>query len=425
MSVSLITQSSSEQSICFTVPEKEAARRPRAPGAGLRRRDRPARGRQRPGAAGHGHRGRGRAGDGGDAGHRRPGVLRPGRGGHQPGGHRPGLVRAQHLVRGGGQRRRRPRRWPSTRPSSCAKIGGGRASHPAGLDVVILGFGEIGRTLAGLLAAPQARAQGRRPCGWWGWSIAAASSSIPAGLASRRVEALARVEGGGAGPGQRRPAGSRPPPPRRWPSSPATPWPGRCWSMSPPPRPGRCWRRRSRRAWTWCWPTSDRCRGPRASATPCWRWPRPRAAASASRPRWAPACRCWTPTASWSSRATRCSRSRAASRAPWASCSPSWAGGGSFSEAVRSAMDGGSPSPTRATTCRAPTSARKALILGRLLGYGGDPGDVVVESLVPAAARTMSKERVRRRARVLGRRLEEAGRGAPRPGTRCCATWPP
>ena len=30
--------------------------------------------------------------------------------------------------------------------------------------------------------------------------------------------------------------------------------------------------------------------------------------------------------------------------------------------------------------------ARKALILGRLLGFDGDPADVAVESLVPKAA---------------------------------------
>jgi bifunctional aspartokinase / homoserine dehydrogenase 1 len=36
--------------------------------------------------------------------------------------------------------------------------------------------------------------------------------------------------------------------------------------------------------------------------------------------------------------------------------------------------------------------ARKALILGRLLGFTGDPIDVAVESLVPEDARSLTKE---------------------------------
>jgi homoserine dehydrogenase len=35
---------------------------------------------------------------------------------------------------------------------------------------------------------------------------------------------------------------------------------------------------------------------------------------------------------------------------------------------------------------------RKALILGRLLGFAGEPADVAVESLVPEAARSLSRE---------------------------------
>ena len=36
--------------------------------------------------------------------------------------------------------------------------------------------------------------------------------------------------------------------------------------------------------------------------------------------------------------------------------------------------------------------ARKALILGRLLGFTGEMSDIAVESLVPAAARNLSQE---------------------------------
>ena len=36
--------------------------------------------------------------------------------------------------------------------------------------------------------------------------------------------------------------------------------------------------------------------------------------------------------------------------------------------------------------------ARKALILGRLLGFAGEPGDVAVESLVPEEARGLTRD---------------------------------
>jgi aspartokinase/homoserine dehydrogenase 1 len=63
-----------------------------------------------------------------------------------------------------------------------------------------------------------------------------------------------------------------------------------------------------------------------------------------------------------------------------------------FSEVVRLAMDRRFTEPDPREDLSGSDVARKALILGRLLGYGGDPGDMAIESLVPAAARAMSKE---------------------------------
>jgi aspartokinase/homoserine dehydrogenase 1 len=66
--------------------------------------------------------------------------------------------------------------------------------------------------------------------------------------------------------------------------------------------------------------------------------------------------------------------------------------GRKFSEAVRGAMDKGFTEPDPRDDLSGADVGRKALILGRLLGYTGEPGDVVVESLVPEAARGLTKE---------------------------------
>jgi aspartokinase/homoserine dehydrogenase 1 len=63
-----------------------------------------------------------------------------------------------------------------------------------------------------------------------------------------------------------------------------------------------------------------------------------------------------------------------------------------FSEAVRTAMERRFTEPDPREDLSGLDVARKALILGRLLGYAGEPGDMVIESLVPAAARTMTRE---------------------------------
>jgi len=60
-----------------------------------------------------------------------------------------------------------------------------------------------------------------------------------------------------------------------------------------------------------------------------------------------------------------------------------------FSIALRKAMEKGFTEPDPRDDLSGADVGRKALILGRLLGFAGDPGDVVVESLVPEAARVL------------------------------------
>ncbi len=63
-----------------------------------------------------------------------------------------------------------------------------------------------------------------------------------------------------------------------------------------------------------------------------------------------------------------------------------------FSEAVRAAMERRFTEPDPRDDLSGIDVARKALILGRLLGYPGEPDDMVIESLVPSTARQLSKE---------------------------------
>jgi len=66
--------------------------------------------------------------------------------------------------------------------------------------------------------------------------------------------------------------------------------------------------------------------------------------------------------------------------------------GKKFSEAVAEAMAKGYTEPDPRDDLSGADVGRKALILGRLLGFAGEPDDVVVESLVPAEAKKLSKE---------------------------------
>ena len=60
-----------------------------------------------------------------------------------------------------------------------------------------------------------------------------------------------------------------------------------------------------------------------------------------------------------------------------------------FSAALRKAMDKGYTEPDPRDDLSGADVGRKALILGRLLGFTGEPGDVEVESLVSAASRAL------------------------------------
>jgi bifunctional aspartokinase / homoserine dehydrogenase 1 len=66
--------------------------------------------------------------------------------------------------------------------------------------------------------------------------------------------------------------------------------------------------------------------------------------------------------------------------------------GRKFSESVLDAMKRGYTEPDPRDDLSGKDVARKALILGRLLGFDGDPADVAVESLVPVAAQKLSRE---------------------------------
>ena len=64
--------------------------------------------------------------------------------------------------------------------------------------------------------------------------------------------------------------------------------------------------------------------------------------------------------------------------------------GGSFSASLRRAMENGYTEPDPRDDLSGADVGRKALILGRLLGFPGDPEDVAVESLVPETVRGLS-----------------------------------
>ncbi len=67
-------------------------------------------------------------------------------------------------------------------------------------------------------------------------------------------------------------------------------------------------------------------------------------------------------------------------------------GGRSFSQALRTAMVKGFTEPDPRDDLSGADVGRKALILGRLLGFSGEPSDVTVENLVPQEARSCAKE---------------------------------
>jgi len=63
-----------------------------------------------------------------------------------------------------------------------------------------------------------------------------------------------------------------------------------------------------------------------------------------------------------------------------------------FSEALRGAIAKGYPEPDPREDLSGTDVARKALILGRLLGFPGEMADIDIESLVPPEARKLTRE---------------------------------
>ena len=173
---------------------------------------------------------------------RRGGVFSAlGGGRDQRGGHRAGLLRAQHL---GGGRRRGTRREAQRRIHAAfqlSRIAGGGVIRPERMEVVLLGFGQIGRTLAAMIG------QVRRPA--LDLQVAAVIDRSgfvfdPQGLGPRRLAALAAEKRKGrrlADSPDGRAATARG---SRSATSRATRSPGRCWWTSRPTTRRRRWSRR-------------------------------------------------------------------------------------------------------------------------------------------------------------------------------------
>jgi aspartokinase/homoserine dehydrogenase 1 len=91
--------------------------------------------------------------------------------------------------------------------------------------------------------------------------------------------------------------------------------------------------------------------------------------------------------------------------------------GASFSEALHRAVDAGYTEPDARIDLSGLDVARKALILGRQIGFRGDLGDVAVESLVPRGLAGVDNHEFLRRAHEMdavlrARTAEAAKRGA-------------
>ena len=129
----------------------------------------------------------------------------------------------------------------------------------------------------------------------------------------------------------------------------------------------------------------------RADTEASWRWPREKGGTSSMRRRSARACPSSTPTASSSSPATECCVSTAACRARSASCSRRSGAGARSRRPSPGAMELGFTEPDPRDDLSGADVGRKALILGRLLDFAGEPGDVAVESLVPEPLRALSR----------------------------------
>ena len=168
---------------------------------------------------------------------------------------RAGLVGAQHLGRRrGGQAAEAQRRIHAA--FQLSRIAGGGVIQPERMEVMLLGFGQIGRTLAALIGA--GAPAGARRSRWPAVIDRSGFVFDPQGLEPAAARRARRGEARGGRARRRCPAARPAPPRRRSRTSRATRSPARCSSTSPPtrPRPRSSWR--SRTAWTSCSPTSGR-----------------------------------------------------------------------------------------------------------------------------------------------------------------------
>ena len=100
--------------------------------------------------------------------------------------------------------------------------------------------------------------------------------------------------------------------------------------------------------------------------------------------------------------------------------------GASFSASLQRAMESGYTEPDPRDDLSGADVGRKALILGRLLDFPGEPGDVAVESLVPKRLRKLPLSRVSWRASPsLDAEWAAACQGARSRGGASCATSRP
>jgi len=86
--------------------------------------------------------------------------------------------------------------------------------------------------------------------------------------------------------------------------------------------------------------------------------------------------------------------------------------GRAFSSALRDAVAAGYTEPDPRTDLSGLDVARKALILARLIGYRGEPGQIAIESLVPPELREVSAPDFLDRAAELDDRWRERVRAA-------------
>ncbi len=86
--------------------------------------------------------------------------------------------------------------------------------------------------------------------------------------------------------------------------------------------------------------------------------------------------------------------------------------GASFSASLRSAIASGYTEPDPRDDLSGADVGRKALILGRLLGFAGEPSDVEVESLVPARARKLDLPRFLEKLSDFDKEWDERAAGA-------------